>query len=146
MLRSRSLARATTLLLATGTLMSIDSTASEYKPSYYREPVKMLTTAYCDTGITKSGVYTRYGICAGKEEWLGKTVILYKRDGEQIGDQIGIYEVLDTGYGGDADGDGIGSIQEGKVIDVYFPTYEECVDYMKLTGGKCYMQIFDAEG
>ena len=66
----------------------------------YIEPVKMLTTAYCDNGITASGVEARYGICAGKKEWLGKTVILYKRNEDgTIGELLGIFEVLDTGFG-----------------------------------------------
>lgn len=111
------------------------------------EPKKILTTAYCDTGITASGNYTRYGICAGKREWIGMTVILYERDeNNEIGELLGIFEVLDTGFGADSDGNGIGSIQEGKVIDVYFPTYEECEEWMKKTKGKAYMQLIYADG
>ena len=118
-----------------------------FRQQAYVEPQAMLTTAYCDYGITKSGVIVREGICAGKEEWLGKTVILYERkeDGS-IGELLGIYECLDTGFGGDSDGDGIGSIQEGKVIDVYFETLDRCKDWMKRTNGKVYMQLIDAEG
>lgn len=118
-----------------------------FRQQAYVEPQAMLTTAYCDYGITKSGVIVREGICAGKEEWLGKTVILYERnENGGIGDMLGIWEVLDTGFGADSDGDGIGSIQDGKVIDIYMPTEKECYEWMKRTNGKVYMQLIDAKG
>lgn len=111
------------------------------------EPFKMYTTAYHYGEITASGVPVRKGICAVKREWMGLTAVVYvyNPDGS-IGDLLGYWECLDTGFGGDADGDGIGSIEEGKVIDMYFPTLEECMDWMKLTGGKVYVQLVDAEG
>lgn len=111
------------------------------------EPFKMYTTAYHHGEITASGVPVRRGICAVKREWMGLTAIVYeyKPDGS-MGDMIGIWECLDTGFGGDADGDGVGSIESGKVIDMYFPTLEECRDWMKQTGGKVYVQLVDAEG
>lgn len=62
------------------------------------------------------------------------------------GDFLGYWECLDTGFGGDADEDGVGSIEDGRVIDMYFPTLEECKNWMKLTGGKVYVQLIDAEG
>lgn len=107
----------------------------------------MYTTAYHHGEITASGVPVRRGICAVKREWMGLTAIVYeyKPDGS-MGDMIGIWECLDTGFGGDADGDGVGSIEAGKVIDMYFPTLEECRDWMKQTGGKVYVQLVDAEG
>lgn len=111
------------------------------------EPFKMYTTAYHHGEITASGVPVRRGICAVKREWMGLTAIVYeyKPDGS-MGDMIGIWECLDTGYGGDADGDGVGSIEAGKVIDMYFPTLEECQEWMEQTGGKVYVQLVDAEG
>ena len=111
------------------------------------EPFKMYTTAYHHGEITASGVPVRRGICAVKREWMGLTAIVYeyKPDGS-MGDMIGIWECLDTGFGGDADGDGVGSIEAGKVIDMYVPTLEECRDWMKQTGGKVYVQLVDAEG
>ena len=111
------------------------------------EPFKMYTTAYHHGDITASGVPVRRGICAVKREWMGLTAIVYeyKPDGS-MGDMIGIWECLDTGFGGDADGDGVGSIESGKVINMYFPTLEECQGWMEQTGGKVYVQLVDAEG
>lgn len=117
------------------------------KEPEYVEPVPILTTAYCDGEVTCTGKKVRYGICAVKKEWIGKTALIYNREEDgTIGDLLGIYECLDTGFGADSDGDGIGSIQEGKVVDVYFPTLEECEEWMKKTNRKVYIQLFDAEG
>lgn len=111
------------------------------------EPFKMYTTAYHYGEITASGVPVRRGICAVKREWMGLTAIVYAYNPDgSIGDLLGYWECLDTGFGGDADGDGVGSIEAGKVIDMYFPTLKECRDWMKLTGGKVYVQLVDAEG
>lgn len=51
-----------------------------------------------------------------------------------------------SGFGADSDGDGMGSIQEGRVIDMYFPTQEEAEEWMAVTGGKVYVQLVDSEG
>ena len=110
------------------------------------EPFKISTTAYCCGTTTCTGVPVREGICAVKKEWIGKTALIYANNDGEIGELLGIYECLDTGFGADSDGDGIGSIQEGKLIDVYFPTYEQCKEWMKLTGGKVYVQLVDANG
>lgn len=76
-----------------------------------------------------------------------KTAILYEvSDDGSIGDMLGVWECLDTGFGSDSDGDGVGSIQEGKVIDIYFPTFDECKEWMKKTNGKVYVQLMDAVG
>lgn len=111
------------------------------------EPFKMYTTAYHHGEITASGVPVRRGICAVKREWMGLTAVVYEcREDGSRGELLGYWECLDTGFGGDADGDGVGSIEAGKVIDMYFPTLEECRDWMKQTGGKVYVQFVDAEG
>ena len=107
---------------------------------------KMHTTAYCQGTTTATGVPVREGICAVKREWIGKIAVVYANDNGKPGELLGIYECLDTGFGADSDGDGIGSIQEGKVIDVYFSTLERCREWMKLTNGKCFVQLIDAEG
>lgn len=101
-------------------------------------------TAYCVSGVTASGEHTRKGICAGADEYMGKTVVLFQRlpDGS-VGDKIGIYECLDTG--------GNPGIKNGDVIDVWCPDLESCQEFMDAVyedgcKGKVYMQIFDAEG
>lgn len=108
---------------------------------------RILTTGYCYGTITATGAKPREGICAVRKEWIGKTALVWQcsEDGTQ-GDFLGYWECLDTGFGADSDGDGIGSIQEGKVIDMYFPTPEQVTDWMELTGGKVYIQLIDAEG
>lgn len=111
------------------------------------EPFKMYTTAYHYGEITASGVPVRKGICAVKREWMGLTAVVYEcREDGSRGELLGYWECLDTGFGGDADGDGVGSIEAGKVIDMYFPTLEECQEWMEQTGGKVYVQLVDAEG
>ena len=101
-------------------------------------------TAYCQCGVTASGEITHDGICAGKEEWLGKTIILYQRlPDNEIGDQIGIYECLDTG--------GTPGLKEGRVIDVWCQDLDTCQDFMNLVyedgcQGHVYIQVIDADG
>ena len=111
------------------------------KAADIEEPFKMYTTAYCQGTTTYTGVPVRAGICAVKKEWIYKC----EPDGS-LGEFLGYWECLDTGFGGDADEDGVGSIEDGRVIDMYFPTLEECKNWMKLTGGKVYVQLIDAEG
>lgn len=92
---------------------------------------KIKTTAYCLDGITASGQKVRPGICAGADwrvdeadengSWVAD---VYTMDGQYIG----CFELLDKG--------GTKAIKEGRVIDVWFETYEECMEYMELTGGK----------
>ena len=111
------------------------------------EVFQMLTTAYCHGDVTATGAKTREGICAVRSEWIGKTALVWmcNEDGTQ-GDFLGFWECLDTGFGADSDGDGIGSIEEGKVIDMYFPTLDKAKEWMKLTSGKVFVQLVDAEG
>ena len=110
------------------------------------EPFRILTTAYCQGEITCTGIPVREGICAVKKAWVGKTALIYADNDGEIGELIGIYECLDPGFGGDADGDGVGSIEAGKAVDVYFDTLDRCKEYMKLTNGKVFIQLVDAEG
>lgn len=84
-----------------------------------------------DGAVTASGTKPHRGICAVSKDKLGYTAIVYCDDV-----LVGIYECLDTGFGGDSDGDGVGSIQEGKVIDIYCETMDEAREMMRLYGGK----------
>lgn len=109
--------------------------------------IRMLTTAYHHGSTTAAGNHPRRGICAVRREWVGKTALVWKcMDDDAMGEFLGIWECLDTGFGADSDGDGMGSIQEGRVIDMYFPTPEEVAEWMEVTGGRVYVQLVDAEG
>ena len=78
----------------------------------------MQATAYCLNGQTATGTQTRVGIAASKREWFGKTVRVYRADRHGYPmELIGEYVIEDTG------GD---NIQNGKAIDIWLPTYEEC--------------------
>lgn len=131
-----------TTLIASFMLMSssIQVNAVDTNPPF----VKARATAYCLSGKTASGQTVRKGICAGKKEWFGKTIYIYKRlPDDSVGELIGIYECLDAG--------GTKAIKTGKVIDVWCEDYSSCQDFMNLVyeddcKGKIYIQIFDAVG
>ena len=86
--------------------------------------VTMYTTAYNLHGITATGGTTRPHIAACNTR-LGQIAIIYSMDGEYLYTA----EITDTGS---TDG-----LIAGTVIDVWFDTYEECVEWMAKTGGKC---------
>jgi 3D (Asp-Asp-Asp) domain-containing protein len=65
---------------------------------------------------------------------VGDLALIYSTNG----DFLGIYEVTDTG--------GTDGLKAGTVIDVWFDTYEECEEWMRLTEGKCYVQWVHGEG
>ena len=126
-----------------------------------QEPVQMLTTAYIHGEVCCRGEKPRRGIVAAAPEWYGMACVIYTAEelpdggGYQIGDYLGIWEVLDTGYGSST-GDGIpskvrdsgsrGTIETGKCIDVWCATMAEAKDWMEKTGGRCFVQIIPAEG
>ena len=117
-------------------LLTVYMAASAVLPAgaQTQEPFKMYTTAYHYGEITASGTPVRRGICAVKREWMGLTAVVYECNPDgSMGDLLGYWECL-------------GSIEAGKVIDMYFPTLEECQAWMEQTGGKVYVQLVDAEG
>ena len=93
----------------------------------------MLTTAYNLHGICANGTPTHAGVCACNPR-LGDCAVLYTMDGQYIG----IFEVCDKGT--------TNGLINGKVIDVWFDTMEECKAYMKLTGGKVRVQWISGDG
>lgn len=125
-----------------GIIISLSTaSAAVVKPEIGGEPAVIRCTCYCDQGYTKSGQYIREGIVAGKEEWLGCMAVLYEVDEDGgIGDYIGYYEFLDTGYGID------GSLIDGTSIDVYCPTLDACYDWVGEHGDYVYLQIVDGKG
>ena len=99
------------------------------------EVVRIRCTGYNDVGYTKSGEWTRQGIIAGKKEWLGKKCNLYRiNEDESIGELIGTYEFLDTGYGIN------GSLIKGTSIDVWHPSEDSVWDWMAEYGDYVYME------
>lgn len=98
---------------------------------------------YPPGSITASGSEVREGIVAAKKEWMGALVILYDTDMNFIG----YFEVLDTGFGIDKDGDGVGSIQDGTSLDVFRSNLERCREWTERYGDFCYAKIItDAKG
>ena len=82
-----------------------------------QEIKEMKATAYCLQGQTASGTQTRFGMCAGKKEWIGKQVFVFKKEDNKY---LGMYAVEDTG--GDA-------IKSGAVIDIWLPNEQMCKDF-----------------
>lgn len=115
------------------------STLSLYYNMMIESPFDILpanATAYCIEGITKSGEYTRDGICAGKEEWIGKRILIFQKlpDGK-IGEFIGEYEVKDTG--------GTDGLRNGTVVDIWKPDLESCQEFMNLVyEDNCYGKVY----
>ena len=95
--------------------------------------VTMYTTAYNLHGITANGGTTRPHIAACNTR-LGQIAIIYSMDGEYLYTA----EITDTGS---TDG-----LIAGTVIDVWFDTYEEAVEWMAKTGGKCKVLFVKGQG
>lgn len=122
-------------------LIGFTSYAKDEEPQL----IKMRATAYPDTGnVTRSGTKPHYGTAGGREDMIGKTVVMYQRlPNDEIGELIGIFEIEDTGP---AKG-----VQEGHVIDVWRPDLDECQDFMNRVyengcGGKVWVLFIDAKG
>ena len=93
-------------------------------------------TGYNDIGYTRSGEWTRHGVVAGKYEWLGQSCNLYRQNEDgTVGELIGTYEFLDTGYGIN------GSLEKGTSIDVWHPTEDAVWDWMAEYGDYVYIEF-----
>ena len=103
------------------------------------EPFRAECTAYCDSGITASGKPTVEGLTlGGAPEWIGCMAVLYEVDADgSIGDFIGIYEVMDTGWG--RDGDAL----RGEMVDMFKEDYDACIQWGRRD---VYVQIIDGKG
>ena len=108
--------------------------------------IKGYATAYVgDSDTTCTGDKVREGICGGCKDYIGKTIVLYQRlPNDEVGAILGIWECLDTGTGTEG-------FRQGRVIDVYQPSLEECQDFMDLIyedgcKGKVWIQVIDAKG
>lgn len=121
----------------------------------FSEPVKVRCTCYLDSGITASGCETRPGIMAGKPEWIGcvACVNAVNPDGS-IGEFIGYYEILDTGYGAET-GVGqskifsnrtLGTIETGETVDIYQPTMHQAEEWIDTFGDEVYIKLVHGVG
>ena len=93
----------------------------------------MYTTAYILRGTTANGGTTRPGIAACNTH-LGDVALIYTVDGRYLG----LYEVTDTGA---TDG-----LISGTVIDVWRANMTHAKGWMKLTGGRVYVQWMEGDG
>ena len=119
------------------------------------EPVKIRATCYCDEGTTTSGKATRPGIIASKRDYLGYVAALYavNEDGS-IGEFIGYYEILDTGYGietgiGESSikpGRTLGSLETGESIDIYMPTLHMAEEWIDTYGDYVFCKLVKGNG
>lgn len=113
-----------------------------------------ITAYYSENPTGCRGDMMREGIAAGKQEWYGKAVIIYMDDNGKPGEVVGVFEILDTGYGRDTGkgesrvkkGRHLGTIETGQTIDIYRNDYAGCKEIMELTGGKAFYQLVEAEG
>jgi 3D (Asp-Asp-Asp) domain-containing protein len=71
-------------------------------------------TAYCVSGITKSGVPTAPGLVSADPEVIPLGSMIYIESPWMNG----VYQVLDTG-----------ELVKGKIIDIFIPSYEKCVEF-----------------
>lgn len=117
------------LLLCSGVILSFanqhsEATTLEPEPDFVEQisvdqPVApdyqvFEATAYCDRGITRSGVYVKRGIVAADPRTLPIGSVIEV----EAGRYSGIYTVLDTG-----------SAVKGHIIDIYMPSYEEAIEF-----------------
>jgi 3D (Asp-Asp-Asp) domain-containing protein len=94
----------------------IEDVIEDEPPSY--EPFE--ATAYCDFGITYSGVLVHRGIVAADPKILPIGSVIEVT----AGDYSGIYTVMDTG-----------GVIKGRIIDIYVPDYEEAIQFGRQTVG-----------
>jgi len=81
-------------------------------------PEQFQATAYCVTGITKSGIMVAPGHVAADPNVIPLGSMIYV-DSPLMS---GIYQVLDTGR-----------LIKGRIIDIYIPNYERCMQFGRRT-------------
>lgn len=100
---------------------------------------RVTATSYCiKENPTASNTQPRYGVVAGKREWLGSTMVIWLDDGDgQIKPEnyYGTFSCEDLG--------GSQAIKDGIVIDIFLNTYEESVNF---GSKKMIIQIIESEG
>ena len=93
------------------TINSLETSDKEVSDSDF---IGFEATAYCDLGITFSGVYVQRGIVAADPNVLPIGSVIEV----SAGYYSGIYTVMDTG-----------GVIKGDIIDIFMPDYEEAVQF-----------------
>ena len=96
---------------------------------------RMHTTAYILEGTTADGGHTRPYICASSIDHIGDLAVVFTLDG----DYLGMYECTDTGREG-------GGVRAGTVLDVWRKNMTQATNYMKITGGECWVLWIEGDG
>lgn len=124
-------------------------------------PILLDTTAYCSGTHGSHGDKMQRGHVAYMESSYGTHIELYEAIPEEdgtysLGKFIGQYQVKDCGYGKKTgvgrsrvrpDKGSLGSIETGETVDVYFPEYAECKEWMTETQGRVFaLFINDVKG
>ena len=126
------------LIVLTLRLLTVNAEGIPPEERIGGEPFRAECTAYCDSGITASGKPTVEGLTlGGAPEWIGCMAVLYEADDGTIGDFIGLYEVMDTGWG--RDGDAL----RGETVDIFMEDYDACIQWGRRD---VYVQIIDGKG
>lgn len=137
------------LMLLFSVLCGNSAKADIHSIDPYGEPTMIRATCYTWTGQPcANGQYPVEGLTvAGKEEWLGKTIIMYAvGDDGEVGDLIGYFQFTDTGYGISVPESEKGTIQLGRSIDVYRDNENRVNEWIAEYGDYVYIQIVDAKG
>lgn len=82
-----------------------------YKPL---KPEEFHATAYCVTGLTASGVPVAPGHVSADPKVIPLGSMIYV----ETPLMSGVYQVMDTG-----------ELIKGKIIDIFIPSYEACMDF-----------------
>ena len=136
-------------------LWVLGKTVQAAEKDLFLEPTKIRCTCYIDDGLTASGCVTRYGIMAARPDLIGKTACVnaVNEDGS-IGEFIGYFEILDTGYGRET-GEGkskilkgktLGTIEAGLTVDIFMPTMHQAEEWIDTWGDYVFITLVDAEG
>ena len=127
------------LIMLTLRLLTVNAEGIPPEERIGGEPFRAECTAYCNSGITASGKPTVEGLTlGGAPEWIGCMAVLYEVDDDgTIGDFIGLYEVMDTGWG--RDGDAL----RGETVDMFMEDYDACIQWGRRD---VYVQIIDGKG
>jgi 3D (Asp-Asp-Asp) domain-containing protein len=93
------------------------STSSAFNGSMSSKLLKsedFSATAYCVTGLTASGIPVEPGHAAADPKVIPLGSVIYV----ETPLMSGIYQVMDTG-----------ALIKGKIIDIFIPSYESCVEF-----------------